>query len=183
VNYFDGKSGKRQGTKVAFPRYKSKKRAQQSFRLNNDKFWVAGHTIHIPKLGRVNMTEPLRFPGKILGAVVSRAADCRWWRAKRKLERFHPAIVNKRADMHHQASHAIASTYALIGVEDLHIKGIVKSRRLALPLSEVGPGQFLRQIEYKATAYGGRVVQVGRFYASSKSCNACGLHQPGPRAV
>lgn len=241
-NYFDSKSGKRKGAKVGFPKRKTKKRSKQSFRLNNDKFRVDGHTIYIPKLGPVNMTESLRFSGKIMGAVVSKVADWwfvsiqveieqpapivhqketvgvdvgikalatlsdgsefenqkplrsqinklrklnrslsrrkegsnRWWKAKRKLGRFYFRIANKRADAHHKASHAIASTYAFIGVEDLHVKGMVKNRRLSLAVSDVGLGEFIRQIEYKADAFGGAVVKVGRFFASSKTCSDCG---------
>jgi putative transposase len=74
-NHFDSKNGKRKGEKVGFPRFKSKKRSKQSFRLNNDKFKVDGHGIRIPNLGWVNMAECLRFDGKIMGAVVSRVAD------------------------------------------------------------------------------------------------------------
>lgn len=241
-NYFDSKNGKRKGAKVGFPKRKTKKRSKQSFRLNNDKFRVDGHTIYIPKLGPVNMVEPLRFSGKIMGAVVSKVADWwfisiqveieqpapivhqketvgvdvgvkalatlsdgsefenqkplrsqinqlrklnrslsrrqvgsnRWWKAKRKLGRFHFRVANKRADAHHKASHAIASTYAFIGVEDLHVKGMVKNRRLSLAVSDVGLGEFIRQIEYKAEAFGGAVVKVGRFFASSKTCSDCG---------
>lgn len=36
-----------------------------------------GHTIRIPKLGTVNMTEALRFQGKIMSAVISYRAG--WW--------------------------------------------------------------------------------------------------------
>jgi putative transposase len=241
-NYFDWKQGKRRGQKVGFPKFKSKKHKRQSFRLNNDKFRVDGYTIVIPKLGPVGMAEPLRFTGKIMGAVVSKVADWwfvsitvqierpqprrfpkkstgvdvgiktlatlsdgsefenqkplrrqiqklrklnrsvsrrkkgnkRWWRAKRKLARFHYRVDNQRADAHHKASHAIASTYTIIGVEDLHVKGLVKNRRLSLALSDVGLGEFLRQISYKSDAFGGTVIKVGRFYASSKICHACG---------
>jgi putative transposase len=241
-NYFDSKSGKRNGSKVGFPKYKSRKNKKQSFRLNNDKFKVDGNKFWVPNLGWVNMAEPLRFPGKIMGAVVSKVADWwfvaiqvevgqpepqvfakqstgvdvgvktlaklsngnefdnqkplrseinklrklsrsmsrrkqgsnRWWKAKRKLGRFHFRIANRRADAHHKASHAIASTYAFIGVEDLHVKGMVKNRRLALALSDVGLGEFINKIEYKSKAFGGRVVRVGRFYASSKTCSDCG---------
>jgi len=245
-NYFDWKSGKRKGAKVGFPKFKSKKNKKQSFRLNNDKFWVDGHTIYIPRLGEVNMAEPLRFQGKIMGAVVSKVADWwyvsiqveveqpqvktfeqqstgvdvgiktlatlsdgsefenqkplrnqinklrklsrsqsrrqkgsnRWWKAKRKVGRFHAKIADKRLDMQHKASHVIASTYAFIGVEDLHVKGMVKNRRLSLAVSDVGLSEFIRQIEYKSKAFGGQVVRVGRFYASSKTCNNCGhIHQ------
>lgn len=98
----------------------------------------------------------------------------RWWRAKRKLGRFHFKIANQRADDLHKASFVIASTYAFIGTEDLHVKGIVKNRRLSLSISDVGLGEFIRQIEYKSAAFGGQVVKVGRFYASSKTCHDCG---------
>jgi putative transposase len=245
-NYFDSKEGKRKAPKgspkVGFPKFKSKKNKKQSFRLNNDKFWVVGHTIYIPKLGEVNLAEPLRFVGKIMGAVVSKVADWwyvsiqveleqpeprqfekqstgvdvgikalatlsdgselenqkplrsqinqlrklarsvsrrvkdsnRWWRAKRRLARFHATVANRRADAQHKASHKIASTYAFVGVENLNIKGMVKNRRLSLAISDVGLGEFIRQIEYKSAAFGGQVVKVGRFYASSKTCSDCG---------
>lgn len=55
---------------------------------------------------------------------------------------------------------------------------MVKNRRLALAVSDVGLGEFIRQLAYKSKAFGGQVVRVGRFYASSKTCSACGyLHQ------
>ncbi len=241
-NYFDSQRGKRKGVKVGFPKFKSKKNKQQSFRLNNDKFKVDKHRFWVPNLGWVNMAEPLRFVGKIMGAVVSKVADwwyvslqveleqpdpkrfekqstgvdvgikalatlsdgselenqkplrrqinqlrrlarsvsrCvkgsnRWWKAKRRLARFHATVANRRADAQHKASHKIASTYAFVGVENLHIKGMVKNRRLSLAISDVGLGEFIRQIEYKSAAFGGQVVKVGRFYASSKTCNDCG---------
>lgn len=241
-NYFDSKSGKRKGAKVGFPQYKSRKSKKQSFRLNNDKFRVDGHNVYIPKLGFVNMTEELRFHGKILGAVVSPIADWwfisiqveiekpapkqfpkqavgvdvgiktmavlsdgqelenqkplrnglnrlrklsrslsrrvkgsnRWWKAKNKLARFHYRIECKRNDAQHKASHLIASTYSFVALEDLHVKGMVKNRRLSLSLSDVGLGELIRQIEYKAAWFGGQVVKVGQFFASSKTCSDCG---------
>lgn len=98
----------------------------------------------------------------------------RWWRAKQKLARLHDRIDNQRADAHHKASHAIASTYAIIGIEDMHVVGLLKNHRLSRALSDVGLGEFLRQIAYKADAFGGIAVKVGRFYASSKTCHTCG---------
>ena len=75
-NYFDFKKGKRKAW-IGFPRFKSRKRSKQSFRLNNDKIQIEDNQVRIPKLGWVNMTESLRFSGKITGAVVSKASD--WW--------------------------------------------------------------------------------------------------------
>ncbi len=79
-NYFDDikkrKHGKHRkgGKRVGFPKFKSRKRGYGSFYLANDKFTVDGHRIRIPRLGWVNMTESLRFQGKILGATVSHRA-------------------------------------------------------------------------------------------------------------
>jgi putative transposase len=73
-NYYDSKSGKRRGERVGFPKFKSKKGKRQSFRLNNDKFKVEGNWLRVPKLGWVNIAEPLRLTGKVMGAVVSLAA-------------------------------------------------------------------------------------------------------------
>jgi putative transposase len=79
-NYFnDGKKRKngkwhKDGKRVGFPRFKSRKRGYGSFYLANDKFTVDGHWIKVPKLGWVNMTEPLRFAGKIMSARISERA-------------------------------------------------------------------------------------------------------------
>src|SRR5215831_6895409 len=57
TNFHTSKRGKRMG----FPKFKSKRKGFGSFYLANDKFSVADHTLTVPRLGRVNMTEPLRF--------------------------------------------------------------------------------------------------------------------------
>src|SRR5437660_6206683 len=71
------KHPRKDGEEGGFPRFKSKKRDKLSFYLANDKFAVDGQTIRIPKLGAVNMTEALRFQGKIMSAVISSRAG--WW--------------------------------------------------------------------------------------------------------
>lgn len=53
-----------------------KKRGDKdSFYLDNDKTYMAGNKIHMPKIGKVKLREALRFSGKILGYTVSRRAD------------------------------------------------------------------------------------------------------------
>src|SRR6266536_3557893 len=73
-NFFEGCKA---GRKTGYPQFKSKKRSRQAFYLANDKFTVGDHWIDVPKLGRVNMAENLRFAGKILSARISKTAD--WW--------------------------------------------------------------------------------------------------------
>lgn len=73
-NFFEGRKS---GRKVGYPKFKSKRRSRASFYLANDKFTVGDHWIDVPKLGRVNMAENLRFSGKILSARMSKTAS--WW--------------------------------------------------------------------------------------------------------
>jgi putative transposase len=73
-NFFEGRKA---GRKTGFPKFKTKRRSSQSFYLANDKFTVGDHWIDVPKLGRVNMAESLRFTGKILSARISKQAS--WW--------------------------------------------------------------------------------------------------------
>jgi len=71
------KHPRKDGEEAGFPHFKSKKRDRLSFYLANDKFSVDGHTLHVPKLGDVNMTEEQRFQGKIMSATISSRAG--WW--------------------------------------------------------------------------------------------------------
>jgi len=77
ANFRASKRGARKGKRMGFPTFKRKKRGAGSFYLANDKFALEGHWIRTPKLGWVNMTEPLRFMGKIMGATISERAG--WW--------------------------------------------------------------------------------------------------------
>jgi putative transposase len=63
--------------RAKYPKFR-KKGVHDRFTLTNDQFSVEGSRIRIPALGWVRMREPLRFPGKITSATVSRVAD-RWF--------------------------------------------------------------------------------------------------------
>jgi putative transposase len=55
-----------------------KKGQHDSFYVSNDKFTVSGHTVRLPVIGNVRLTEALRLTGKIMAGTVSREAD-RWF--------------------------------------------------------------------------------------------------------
>jgi putative transposase len=77
ANFLSSKRGARKGKRMGFPKFKRRKRSPGSFYLANDKFALDGHWLIVPKLGRVNMTEALRFDGRILSATISYRAG--WW--------------------------------------------------------------------------------------------------------
>ncbi len=67
-----------EGKEAGKPQFKKKGRCRDSFYVANDKFQLQGTRIRLPKVGEVAMAEALRFDGNVLGATVSRAADC-WY--------------------------------------------------------------------------------------------------------
>jgi putative transposase len=92
-----------------------------------------------------------------------------------KLARLHMRIGNIRKDTLHKVTSFLAFTYAQIGIEDLNVKGMVRNRKLARSISDVGFGEFRRQIEYKTEWRNGKIVVHGRFFPSSKKCSNCDL--------
>ncbi|MBU7584475.1 MAG: transposase [Nostoc sp. TH1S01] len=59
-------------------------------------------------------------------------------------------------------------------MEDLNVKGMVRNRKLSKSISDVGWGMFVNFIDYKLKAKDGQLVEIGRFFPSSKTCSCCG---------
>lgn len=95
-------------------------------------------------------------------------------KARLNVARLHERIANKRANMLHQASHAIVSNFGAIGFETLHIKGMLKNHHLAKSISDSGWAGFVEAICYKAEWYGNYVERKDRWFPSSKLCHKCG---------
>lgn len=98
----------------------------------------------------------------------------RWNRTKSKLSRFHRRIADRRIDYQHKMTTEIASTYQIIGIEDLNVAGMLRNHRLALSIADAGFGEIRRQLSYKGKWYGSELVEIDRFFPSSKLCRFCG---------
>jgi putative transposase len=96
-------------------------------------------------------------------------------KAKARLARLHRRIGAIRRDATHKLTTRIAKTYAVIGIEDLNVRGMVRNRCLARAVSDGGFHEFRRQLTYKARLYGARIIVADRWYPSSKSCSCCGV--------
>ncbi|MBV1855631.1 RNA-guided endonuclease InsQ/TnpB family protein, partial [Catellatospora tritici] len=83
-----------------------------------------------------------------------------------------------RADGLHKLTTTLAATYGTVVVEDLNIKAMMANRRLARHIADAGWATLRRQLEYKTTWNGGRVVAADRWFASSKTCSSCGAVRP-----
>ena len=94
-------------------------------------------------------------------------------KARIKLARFHKYVVNIRKDFLHKLSTNIVKSYDVICIENLNIKGLMKSN-LSKSFQDVSLYEFVRQLEYKAKWYGKIISIVDRFYPSSQLCSNCG---------
>jgi putative transposase len=95
-------------------------------------------------------------------------------KAARTLGKAYRTVGNQRANTLHQVTTWLAKTKAVIVIEDLYVAGMLKNHHLAQAISDVGFGEFRRQLLYKAAWYGSRVVLASRWEPSSKTCSGCG---------
>jgi putative transposase len=98
-------------------------------------------------------------------------------KARIKVARQYEKISNIREDFHHKLSTRIISENQVIVLEDLNVSGMVRNRKLARAISQQGWSQFVTFLKYKGDLYGRKVIQVDRFYPSSKTCSSCGTIQ------
>jgi putative transposase len=95
-------------------------------------------------------------------------------KARRKVARIHARIADCRRNYQHQLSTRIIRENQTICVESLRVKNMVKNHCLAKSIHDVGWGEFVRQLEYKAAWYGRTLIKIETFFPSSKRCFDCG---------
>lgn len=95
-------------------------------------------------------------------------------KARARLARLHARIANIRQDALHQLTTSLTRRFPVIGIEDLNVAGMMKNRRLARSIVDMGFFEFRRQLGYKSDMRGGEVVVADRWFASSKTCSCCG---------
>jgi putative transposase len=93
-------------------------------------------------------------------------------KAKMDLARAHKRIANRRGDFHKKLALQLCSTYSVICIEDLNIKGMQKL--WGKKISDLSHSEFVKTLEYTATKTGATVIKIPRFYPSSKTCRVCG---------
>ena len=96
-------------------------------------------------------------------------------RQNKEIQMLHKKLTDIRNNHLHQTTTEIVKTKpSQIVMEDLNVKGMMKNKHLAEAIAKQKFYEFKRQIQYKAEMYGIKVVEVDRFYASSKTCSCCG---------
>ncbi len=97
-----------------------------------------------------------------------------YFKQKRHVERLHYWIACIREDAQQKATTEIVNRGSAIGIETLKVTNLLKNRNIAKALSDSALGSFLALLKSKAETLGIPIVQASRFFASSKTCSACG---------
>jgi len=89
-----------------------------------------------------------------------------------KLARAHRKTANKRKDFQFNLAYELCSEYAVICIEDLNIKAM--QRLWGKRISDLSHSSFVRILKYVASVTGTKIVEISRWYPSSKTCSVCG---------
>ncbi len=90
----------------------------------------------------------------------------------------HEKITNQRNDFLQKQSTMLVRENQTICIEDLNVKGMLRSHRLARSIAGASWSRFLGMLEYKAAWYGNNVIRVPTTYPSSQTCGHCGYKNP-----
>ena len=95
---------------------------------------------------------------------------------KNRIARIHQRIKRQRQEFHYKVAHKLVKAYDFIGVEDLNIKGLAKTK-LAKSIHDAAWGEFLSVLEVVAVKRGVRVVKV-KPHGTTVDCSTCGWKVP-----
>ena len=93
---------------------------------------------------------------------------------RRRVATIHARIADRRRDYQHKLSTRLVRENQTIVVESLAVKNMMQHPTLAKAIADVGWGEFVRQLDYKAQWYGRTLIKIDRFCPSSKTCSCCG---------
>ncbi len=97
-------------------------------------------------------------------------------KAKARVAKQHVKLADARRDFHHTTSTDLVTRFDVVVLEDLHVAGMKRNRRLAKAISDSGWGEFRTLLEYKTQWYGKRLIVIDRWHPSSRLCSTpdCG---------
>ena len=94
---------------------------------------------------------------------------------EKELLKLNHRLSNIRQNYIHQVTTEIVNRKPIfISLEELNVSGMMKNRHLARAIQEQSFYSFKKILSYKAKLSNIQVIEVPRFYPSSKTCSVCG---------
>ena len=86
----------------------------------------------------------------------------------------HGKIANQRKDWLQKISTSLANQYDYIFVEHVCLSEIATHRNLGTSTVDNGYRKFIAMIDYKMKERGKKLIEIERYYPTTKKCNYCG---------
>lgn len=99
-------------------------------------------------------------------------------KSRRKIARLHYRIACIRKDALHKITTDLAKNHSLVAIEDLKVQNMMKNPNLSKAISDMGWGEFKRQLRYKALWYGTDLRVLPHLFPSTRKCSCCGWIRP-----
>lgn len=93
-------------------------------------------------------------------------------KARKNLVRAYRKIKNRRTDYQYKLAHQLCRNYDYIFLETLNLDGM--KRLWGKKVSDLCHASFVSTLQEVAIKYGVTVYKIDQWYASSKTCSACG---------
>jgi putative transposase len=104
------------------------------------------------------------------------------YKYRKVVAKVYERVSNSRQDFLHKLSYKLVSDSQAVIVENLHLLGMVRNHKLAKAISDVGWGTFTNFLAYKLERKGAKLVEIDRWFPSSKLCSNC-FYQVGEMSL
>lgn len=88
-------------------------------------------------------------------------------------------LTNQRIDYIHNVVNSLLRTYDYVFMEDLNVQGMLRNHKLSKAIQELGFYTFKSTLKNKAMMNNKFVIEVDRWFESSKTCHKCGYVYKG----
>lgn len=97
-----------------------------------------------------------------------------WIKQKKKISNIQNKIANQRLDWLHKIAYRLVENYDAVIVEDINLRAMAQTLKLAKNLNDNGFGMFRNFLKYKLEDKGKQLIKIDKWYPSSKNCSNCG---------
>jgi len=97
-----------------------------------------------------------------------------WHKQLKKVQSIHKHIYNARMNFLHQLTTYLTDEFDVIAIEKLPIQEMKRNRKFAKSIQDASWGTFVKLLKYKANEKGKTIIEVDRYFPSTKTCSRCG---------
>ncbi|NES69855.1 MAG: IS200/IS605 family element transposase accessory protein TnpB, partial [Okeania sp. SIO2D1] len=131
-----------------------------------------GDKIVAPKPLKQNLKKLAKFKRKFAR---TEKGSKRREKARLRVAKLHGKIKDIRTDFLHKLSTDLVKKYDTIVLEDLNVSGMIKNRKLAKAISDLGWRQFRTLTKAKCEKYSREFRVINRWEPTSQKCHCCGF--------